>query len=77
LQPPHVASTDLGPDRTRRGKRMESLVVGALMCVFYMSADLVFRTLGLEGSLHPLLAGWVPLLFFGSLGIVLVDTMRT
>jgi lipopolysaccharide export LptBFGC system permease protein LptF len=63
--------------RTRRGKRMESLVIGALSCVFYMSADLVFRTLGLEGSLHPLLAGWVPLLFFGSLGVVLVDAMRT
>lgn len=63
--------------RHRRGSGMEGLVVGCVLCIFFLSADFVFRSLGLQGGIHPLLAGWVPLLFFGSLGAVMLDAMRT
>jgi len=31
----------------------------------------------LEGGLSPILASWLPVLVFGSLGIVLYDSIRT
>jgi hypothetical protein len=31
----------------------------------------------MEGSLSPLLASWLPVLTFGSLGVVLLESMRT
>ena len=63
--------------RYERGKNAEGLVGGCLLCVFYFAIDFVFRNLGLQGALEPRLAAWLPILFFGSLGIVLYDSMRT
>lgn len=60
-----------------RGRQMEGLVEGTLMCVVYFSVDFVTRALGMEGSLSPLLASWLPVLTFGSLGVVLLESMRT
>jgi lipopolysaccharide export LptBFGC system permease protein LptF len=62
--------------RQERGRGMEGIALGCLLCVFFLSADFVFRSMGLEGGVHPLMAGWVPLLLFGSLGAVLYDGMR-
>jgi lipopolysaccharide export LptBFGC system permease protein LptF len=45
--------------------------------VFYFAADFFFRNLGLGGNLDPRLASWLPILFFGSLGLVMFDSMRT
>lgn len=59
----------------RRGP--EGLAAGGILCVFYFAADFVLRNLGLQGSLDPVLAAWLPVLFFGSLGIVLFDGMKT
>lgn len=63
--------------RQERGRAVERLAGGLILCIFFFAADFVFRNLGMQGALHPLMASWVPLLFFGSLGIVLFDSMRT
>lgn len=63
--------------RQERGRGVERMGFGLLLCVFFFGADFIFRNLGMQGALHPLMASWVPVLFFGSLGIVLVDSMRT
>ena len=63
--------------RYERSRGPEGLAMGCLVCVFYFAADFVCRNLGLGGNLDPTLASWLPLLFFGSLGLVLFDSMRT
>jgi lipopolysaccharide export system permease protein len=60
-----------------RGRGSERMALGGLLCVFFFAADFVLRTLGLEGSISPLMACWLPLLVFGSLGVVLFDSMRS
>ena len=60
-----------------RGRGTERMALGGLLCVFYFCVDFVFRSLGLGGGLSPVLASWLPLLLFGSLGVVLYDSMRT
>lgn len=63
--------------RQRRGRGAEGVTAGFLLCVFYYGADFVSRSLGLEGVLSPLMASWLPLLLFGSLGVVLFGSMRS
>lgn len=63
--------------RPERARGAEGIVSGLMLCVFYFAADFVCRNLGLHGSLDPLLASWIPVLFVGSLGIVLFDSVRT
>lgn len=63
--------------RHERGKGAEGLAAGCLLCVFYFAVDFVFRNLGLQSSMDPRYAAWLPVLFFGSLGLVLYDSMRT
>jgi lipopolysaccharide export system permease protein len=60
-----------------RGRGNEGLVAGFLLCVFYFAADFVTLNLGMQGQLDPLVASWLPPLFFGSLGVVLYGSMRT
>ena len=60
-----------------RGRGTDRMAIGGLLCIFYFGVDFVFRNLGLGGGLSPILASWVPLLLFGSLGVVLYDSMRT
>ncbi|MDA1265507.1 MAG: LptF/LptG family permease [Planctomycetota bacterium] len=60
-----------------RRQGAERLALGGLLCVFYFALDFVLRTLGLNGSLSPVLASWIPVLLFGSLGIFLTDSMQT
>ncbi|MFT5287690.1 MAG: lipopolysaccharide export system permease protein [Planctomycetota bacterium] len=60
-----------------RSRRSERMVAGFLLCVFYFAADFVTRSLGMQGSLSPLMASWLPVLFFGSLGVVIFSSMRT
>ncbi len=60
-----------------RGRHLEGLVAGCLLCVVYFAADFVSRALGMEGTLSPLLASWLPVLVFGSLGVVLLESART
>lgn len=60
-----------------RGRGTEGLVAGFLLCVFYFAADFVSLNLGMQGQIDPLLASWLPPLFFGSLGLVLFGSIRT
>jgi len=60
-----------------RGRGAEGVSLGLLLCVFYFGADFVALTLGMQGQLSPLLASWLPVLAFGSLGIVLFSSART
>jgi lipopolysaccharide export LptBFGC system permease protein LptF len=63
--------------RRDRGRATVGISIGALLCVFYFAADFVLRNLGLQGSLDPLLAAWLPVLLFGSLGLVMYDSMKS
>ena len=60
-----------------RGKAAERIAKGFLLCVLYFGLDFVARTLGLQGQIGPLHAGWLPVLSFGALGVVLYGFMRS
>ena len=60
-----------------RGRGAERMALGGILCVFYYALDFVFRTMGLSGGFSPVLAAWIPVLAFGSLGVVLFDSMRS
>lgn len=60
-----------------RGRGTERMALGGLLCVFYFAVDFIFRSLGLGGGLSPIMAGWVPLLVVGSIGIALTDGIRS
>lgn len=60
-----------------RGRGADRMALGGLVCVFYFAADFVFRSLGLSGGLDPVWAAWLPVLGFGSLGVVLTEGMRS
>lgn len=60
-----------------RGRHLEGLVVGCLLCVLYFIVDFISRALGMEGTLSPLLSSWFPVLLFGSLGAVLFEGTRS
>jgi lipopolysaccharide export system permease protein len=63
--------------RHERGGGARSLAAAFALCVAYFASDFVCRNLGLQGTLDAPVAAWLPVLFFGSLGIVLYDGMRT
>jgi lipopolysaccharide export system permease protein len=66
------------PILLRHEKRgAEGLAKGSLLCIFYFAADFIFRNMGLQGGMDPMLAAWMPVLAFGSLGLVLFDGMKT
>lgn len=58
-------------------RQVEGLAAGFLLCVLFYGVDFLFRTLGMRGVLPPLLASWIPVLFFGSLGTVLYAGARS
>jgi lipopolysaccharide export LptBFGC system permease protein LptF len=60
-----------------RGKAGERIARGFFLCVAYFGADFVARTLGLQGEVGPVFSGWLPLVLFGSLGVVLTGSMRS
>ena len=60
-----------------RGRGTERLALGGLLCVLYFALDFVLRTLGLSGSLSPVLASWAPALGFGTIGLWLTEAMRS
>ena len=60
-----------------RGRQVEGLVAGCLLCVVYFAVDFVSRALGMEGTLSPLVSSWLPVLLFGSLGVALFESARS
>ncbi|HHI80372.1 MAG TPA: YjgP/YjgQ family permease [Planctomycetes bacterium] len=63
--------------RFERGSKTEQVVFALLVCGAYFVVDLIFRNLGTQGTIHPVVAAWMPSILFGSLGIVLFDSVRT
>lgn len=63
--------------RHDRGQGLEGVFKGLLLCLFFFAGDFVCRNLGVQGALDPLLASWLPVLLFGSVGVVLFDGIRT
>jgi LPS export ABC transporter permease LptG len=62
-------------------RNVRNLVAGIglsiVVCGAFFAADFVMQDLGARGTLHPVVAAWLPTIFFGSLGICLFDTIRT
>lgn len=63
--------------RHERARGVEGVAKGLLLCLFFFAVDFVCRSFGVQGALDPLLASWLPVLLFGSLGVVLFDALRT
>ncbi len=64
----------VGEERGRAGERIAR---GLFLCVVYFGVDFIARTLGLQGQIGPVYAGWFPVVLFGSLGLVLTASMRS
>jgi lipopolysaccharide export system permease protein len=62
---------------SERGRSGERIARGFFLCVAYFGVDFVARTLGLQGQVGPLISGWLPIVLFGSLGVVLTASMRS
>lgn len=60
-----------------RGRGTEGMVVGFLLCVVYFATDFVTLNLGMQGQIGPVFACGLPAVVFGSLGLVLMGSMRT
>ena len=63
--------------RHERARGAEGVAKGLLLCLFFFAVDFVCRNFGVQGAVDPLLASWLPVLLFGSLGVVLFDALRT
>lgn len=63
--------------RYERSKGAAGAGMGFILCIFYFGMDFVCRSLGLQGELGPMIAGWLPILLFGSLGVVIFSSSRT
>jgi len=61
--------------RRSRGKPIEGVIAGSVLCIFYFATDFVLKNLGLQGELDPYLAAWLPIVGFGSLGLASYLTM--
>lgn len=59
-----------------RGRGPERVAAGLFLCVAYFGFDFVTRTLGLHGTIGPIHAGWLTVVLFGCLGVVLYGSMR-
>jgi lipopolysaccharide export system permease protein len=53
------------------------MVIAIMICGAYFAFDASLRNMGEKGNLHPVLAAWFGVIFFGSLGVVLTDSVKT
>lgn len=53
------------------------MVMAIIICAAYFAFDAVMRNMGEKEILHPVLAAWFGVIFFGSLGVVLLDNVKT
>ena len=63
--------------RYERSKGAAGAGLGFILCIFYFALDFVCRSLGLQGEMGAMVAGWLPVLLFGSLGVVVFSSSRT
>jgi lipopolysaccharide export LptBFGC system permease protein LptF len=53
------------------------VIVSLAICAAYYLVNAMCSTLGARGVLQPVVAAWLPVLFFTGLGVVLFDNLRT
>ncbi|MFT7668840.1 MAG: lipopolysaccharide export system permease protein [Planctomycetota bacterium] len=63
--------------RHERARGAGGVAKGLLLCLCFFATDFVCRSFGVQGALDPLIASWLPVLIFGSLGVALFDSVRT
>lgn len=63
----------------RPGSRslMLGMVIAIVICGAYFAFDAMMRNMGEKSVIHPVLAAWFGIIFFGSLGVVLSDSIKT
>ena len=63
------------------GRRNQSVFLGIALCLVicggFFAADFVATALGNRGTIHPIVATWLPITLFGSLGIALFGGVRS
>lgn len=55
----------------------EGVIIALAIFASYFGIEMYLRNMGNQGVLHPLIASWLPVVLFGSLGIILFDSTRT
>lgn len=63
--------------RMDRRSTIEGIATSLALCVVYFGATMFCMELGVEEVLVPVVAGWLPVVVFGSLGIALFESMHT
>jgi lipopolysaccharide export system permease protein len=53
------------------------LLICLVICASFFFFNFLFTDLGNRGNLSPIIAAWLPTLFFGGLGLMLFDAIRT
>jgi lipopolysaccharide export LptBFGC system permease protein LptF len=63
--------------RRRHRGSLVGLGIALLLCLGYLTVDVIVREMGSKGFLSPVIASWLPVILAGSLGVVLFDTLET
>ncbi len=63
--------------RLDRRSTIEGAAFAFALCVVYFAATLFFIELGVEERVGPVVAAWLPVVLFGSLGIAVFESMPT
>jgi len=53
------------------------VLVSVGICVAFYVVNAMCMELGEKGYLQPIVAAWLPVLFFGGVGVVLFDNLKT
>ena len=62
--------------RRRHRGTLVGLGLALLLCMAYLTVDVVVRDLGLRGFMPPVIAAWLPVILAGSLSVILFDTLE-
>ena len=65
-----------GPDDALQATPVQQPAIVATSLA-YLAVFIVFVELGNKGVVKPVVAGWMPIIIFGSLGIAVFDSLRT
>jgi lipopolysaccharide export LptBFGC system permease protein LptF len=63
--------------RLERRSTLEGVALGIALCIVYFAASILCSDLGSREVLGPVVAAWLPVVIFGSLGIALFEAMPT
>ncbi len=66
----------LGKEGLNRS-RFLGILKAILVCAAFYTLGFVATNLGRHGHLHPVLAAWAPTIMFGSVGLLLFDSMQS